>query len=82
MGRRRVNIGNRKSAQEAAEEATSYTADALNQYTAIQQGSGETAESLCADLRRRRQSDSGQDLRGHLVGTVQRREPPDYSHEQ
>jgi len=29
------NIGNRKSAQEAAEEATTYTANALNQYTAI-----------------------------------------------
>ncbi len=29
------NIGNRKSAQEAAEEATAYTANALNQYTAI-----------------------------------------------
>ena len=35
------NIGNRKSAQEAAEEATAYTANALNQYTAIQQGTEE-----------------------------------------
>ncbi len=35
------NIGNRKSAQEAAEEATTYTANALNQYTAIQQGTEE-----------------------------------------
>jgi len=35
------NSGNRKSAQEAAEEATTYTANALNQYTAIQQGTEE-----------------------------------------
>jgi len=35
------NISNRKSAQEAAEEATAYTANALNQYTAIQQGTEE-----------------------------------------
>ncbi len=35
------NIGNRESVQEAAEEATAYTANALNQYTAIQQGTEE-----------------------------------------
>ena len=32
------NIGNRKTAQEAAEEATAYDANNLNQYTAIQTG--------------------------------------------
>ncbi len=39
------NIGNRKTAQEDAEEATAYTANPLNQYTAIQQGSGEEGEN-------------------------------------
>ncbi len=39
------NIGNRKTAQEDAEEATAYTANQLNQYTAIRQGSGEEGES-------------------------------------
>ena len=33
MGCARVNIGNRKTAQEAAEEATAYDANNLNQYT-------------------------------------------------
>ena len=40
------NIGNRKTAQEDAEEATAYTANQLNQYTAIQQGSGEEGETF------------------------------------
>ena len=35
------NIGNRKTAQEAAEEATAYDANNLNQYTAIQKGTAE-----------------------------------------
>ena len=35
------NIGNRKTAQEAAEEATAYDANNLNQYTAIQEGTAE-----------------------------------------
>ncbi len=35
------NIGNRKTAQEDAEEATAYTANPLNQYIAIRQGDGE-----------------------------------------
>ena len=35
------NIGNRKTAQEDAEEATAYTANQLNQYTAIRQEDGE-----------------------------------------
>ncbi len=38
MGCARVNIGNRKTAQEAAEEATVYDANNLNQYTSIQTG--------------------------------------------
>ena len=38
MGCARVNIGNRKTAQEAAEEATAYDANNLNQYTSIQTG--------------------------------------------
>ena len=41
MGCARVNIGNRKTAQEAAEEATAYDANNLNQYTAIQKGTAE-----------------------------------------
>ncbi len=40
------NIGNRKTAQEDAEEATAYTANPLNQYTAIQQGSWEEGETF------------------------------------
>ena len=35
------NIGNRKTAQEAAEEATAYDANNLNQYTSIQEGTAE-----------------------------------------
>ena len=35
MGWRRINIGNRKTANEEADEATNYDANALNQYTAV-----------------------------------------------
>ena len=41
MGCARVNIGNRKTAQEAAEEATAYDANNLNQYISIQEGTAE-----------------------------------------
>ena len=41
MGSARINIGNHESAQEAAEELTTYSANALNQYTSIQEGEQE-----------------------------------------
>ena len=71
-GRRlRVNIGNRKTAQELAEELA-YAANELNQYTRIEENAG---APFVPDVRRLGQPDSHQDVNGRVDSRIQCGQP-------
>lgn len=66
------NIGNRKTADEAA-VSRAYTSNNLNQYSSITKAE---EAPFVPSFDARRQSNQNQDLHGHLDGGLRRRKPP------